>query len=357
MATYTGTHDISWLLATRYPITTPTDWDEVVNVLQRDNAAHNAIIEDMLDDLVEFTTDKTRPYGDVGSEGEMIEVDEYGRGPTQRPPAAPGTVGFPLRRFQFPIGWTDLYLELATGSELAVTQQKAQRSHIRTLNRDIKRALFQSANYTFNDFLVDKQNIAVKRLINADSSAIPTGPNAESFDGATHTHYNGSATLTAAAVQANIDDVIEHGFGSRIMTVISRTDETAFRALTGFIPLQYPYLGNFATTTGVVTTPALDMTRMDNRQIGWFGASQVWVKPWAIANYVLTYDAGATEKPLAFRQREATSRQGLRVEATLRAFPLVAEYQVAEYGVGVWNRLVASVLYFANATYADPTIA
>lgn len=355
MATYTGTHDIAWLLATRYPVANASDWTEVQRVLQADLDAHNALIVDMLGDLAEFTTDKTRPYGDVGSEGELIEVDEYGRGPTQRPPATPGTVGFPLKKFQFPIGWTEMYLELATPAEIAITQQKAQKAHIRALNRDIRRALYYSANYTFNDFLVDKQNIAVKRLINADSSAIPTGPNAEAFDGSTHTHYNGSATLTAAAVQANIDDVVEHGFGGRIVTVISRTDETAFRALTGFIPLQYPYLGSFATTTGVAAG-SLDVTRMDNRQIGYFGASEVWVKPWGIANYVLTYDTASTQKPLAIRQRDATSRQGLRIAATLRAFPLVAQYQEAEYGIGVWNRLSAAILYFANATYADPVI-
>lgn len=355
MATYTGTHDIAWLLASRYPTVAQLGFDEVQRVLQADLDAHNALVEDMLSDLVEFTTDKTRPYGDQGSEGEMVEVDEYGRGPTQRPPAAPGTVGFPLRKFQYPVGWTEMYLEEATGQEIAMSQQKAQKAHIRALNRDIRRALFYSANYTWRDFLVDNQDITVKRLINADSTAIATGPNGEAFDGSTHTHYNASATLTAAAVQANIDDVVEHGFGGRVMTVISRTDETAFRALTGFTPLQYPYMGNFAASGGVAT-PALDMTRLDNRQIGWFGASQVWVKPWGIANYVATYDADASEKPLAFRQRTATARQGLRIAATLRAFPLVAQYQEAEYGVGVWNRLSAAILYFAAGSYSDPSI-
>lgn len=355
MPTYTGTHDIAWLLASRYQTVAALDFGEVQRVLQADLDAHNGLIEDMLSEFVEFTTDTTRPYGDQGSEGEMVEVDEYGRGPTQRPPAAPGTVGFPLRKFQFPVGWTEMYLELATGAEIALTQQKAQKAHIRALNRDIRRALFYSANYTWNDFLVNKVDITVKRLINADSTPIATGPNAESFDGATHTHYNASATLTAAAVTANIEDVVEHGFGGRVITVISRTDEVAFRALTGFIPLQYPYLGNFATTAGIAEG-SLDTTRMDNRQIGWFGASQVWVKPWAIANYIVTYDASATEKPLAFRQRAATSRQGLRIAATLRAFPLVAQYQEAEYGVGVWNRLSAAILYFASGTFADPVI-
>ncbi len=61
-------------------------------------------------------------------------------------------------------------------------------------------------------------------------------------------------------------------------------------------------------------------------------------------------------KPLAFRQREAASLQGLRIAAQLDTHPLYAQYMEAEFGVGVWTRTNGAVLYFGGASYTDPTI-
>lgn len=347
----TGTHDISTLLAARFQSAATYGLDTIQRILEADVAAHNQIVQSLVGDLCELTTDRQRKYG-TSISGEMVEVDEYGRAATQV--AKPGaTVGFPLKLFQFSIGWTEKWFETHTPADMATATQNAQKAHLRAIQRDIKKAIFLATNYTFNDFLVDKVDLSVKRLVNADSANIPDGPNGETFDGSTHTHYNANAGLTADTLKASINDVIEHGHGAGVRVAISRTDEAAVSLLTGFKAYSDPRLVYRVTDTPAAT---LDITRLDNRAIGIFEGAEVWVKPWAIANYAVAWDASAPDKPLAFRQRDATSMQGLRIAATLRTFPLVAQYMEAEFGVGVWTRTNGAVFFFNGAAYSDPTI-
>ena len=347
----TGTHDISTLLATRFQSVAAFGMDTIQQVLEADVAAHNAIVQEMVAGMCEVTTDRQRRYGSsVG--GEMIEVDEYGRSATQV--ARPGaTVGFPMRLFQFGLGWTAKWFETHTPSDMATAVQNAQKAHLRRVQMEIKRAVYLSANYTFSDFLVDNVDLAVKRFLNADSAEIPDGPNGETFVAASHTHYDAINGLTAAAAKATINDVIEHGHGNSVRLAISRTDETSVRALSGFVPYPDPRIIYRVTDT---PGQALDISRLDNRAIGIFEGAEVWVKPWAIANYLFAWDDGDSMKPLAFRQREAQGLQGLRIAASLDTHPLYAQYMEAEFGVGVWTRTNGAVLYFGAGAYADPTI-
>ena len=347
----TGTHDISTLLATRFQSVAAFGMDTIQQVLEADVAAHNAIVQEMVAGMCEVTTDRQRRYGSsVG--GEMIEVDEYGRSATQV--ARPGaTVGFPMRLFQFGIGWTAKWFETHTPADMAMAVQNAQKAHLRRVQMEIKRAVYLSANYTFSDFLVDNVDLAVKRFLNADSAEIPDGPNGETFVAASHTHYDAINGLTAAAAKATINDVIEHGHGNSVRLAISRTDETTVRALSGFTAYPDPRIIYRATDT---PGQALDISRLDNRAIGIFEGAEVWVKPWAIANYLFAWDDGDSMKPLAFRQREAQALQGLRIAASLDTHPLYAQYMEAEFGVGVWTRTNGAVLYFGAGAYADPTI-
>src|SRR5678815_2825799 len=347
----TGTHDISTLLASRNTSVADFGMENIVPVLQKELAAHNQIVTTLVNDLAEFTTDRQRKYG-ISVAGDMYEVDEYGRAPTQK--AKPGdTGGFPLKLFQYALGWTAKWFDLHTPADMVIATQAAERAHLRMIQREIKRAFYTEANYTWNDFLVDGVDIAVKRLVNADSASIPEGPNNEVFDGATHTHYIGEASLTAAFLQAWINDLVEHGQGNNVKIAISTTDEAAVRALTGFTAYTDPRL--IQPNTSVLATTPLDTTRLNNRAIGVFGGAEVWVKSWAIANYVFIWDAGSP-KPLVIRQRSATSMQGLRIAGENRAYPLLAQFMEAEFGVAVWNRTNGVVGYFANATYATPTI-
>lgn len=351
MATaYTGTHDISQLLAARFQSAAEYGMDTIQQVLAADVAAHNAIMIDMVSGLCEVTTDRQRRYGESLS-GSMVEVDEYGRSATQRARGG-STVGFPLRMFQYAIGWTQKWFQNHTPADMAEAVQTAQKAHRRQVYQEIQRAIFGATNYTFTDHLVDNIDLAVKRLVNADSMAIPDGPNGETFTAATHTHYNATASLVNADVTAHVEDVAEHGHSDNVMIAISRTDETTWRALTNFKAYPDPRLIYRATDTPAQT---LDLSRLNNRAIGIIDGAELWVKPWALANYAFAWDANGP-KPLAFRQREATALQGLRIAATIETFPLMAEYMEAEFGLGVWNRTNGAVLYTASGTYASPNI-
>lgn len=351
----TGTHDIQSLLEVKFPSVKEFDMDTIQQVLQADIAAHNLVTNQMVAEFCDVTTDALRKYGSSIT-GNMTEVDEYGRSVTRRATAG-GTVGFPLKGFQFAVGWTEKWMEIHSPSDMALMTVQAEDAHLRKIRFEIKKAIFMSANYTWKDFLVDEVDLPVKRLLNADGEPIPNGPNGEVFDPATHTHYlvRAGGALAASDVQAQINHVLEHGHTSKVRIAIAKADEATWKALTGFkeytdIRLSLPL------TTTPQALQRLDMDNIDNRAIGLLNEAEVWVKPWGVPNYSFCWSAGDRRKPLAFRQRNSTTRQGLRIAAQLSMFPLNAEYLEAEFGVGVWERSNGAVLYWGGAAYADPTL-
>jgi hypothetical protein len=350
MTLKTGTFDIASLQAATNVSAVEYGIDNIAAIIEADNRAFSQIVEEMLADLAVTTADRQRTVGNSLG-GSAMEVDETGQGPTQKD--VPGYfVGFPLKRIQFPIGWTKQWLKHAKAADLAVRNGIAQGAHLRRARYELQKAIFTPTNYTFIDHLVDKATLLVKAFINADSTAMANGPNGETFDGASHTHYDGSATLTAAAITAQINDIAEHRNGAVIRVYINQADATAFAALTGFVPLQVPYVS--LNTAANQATDRLDITKVDNRQIGWFGSAEVWTKPWVPANYSVAVDIAAPQKPLARRVEEGD--RGMHIAAEIESHPLQANFSEWFYGFGVWNRLAVHVLKFNNATYSAPTL-
>jgi hypothetical protein len=317
-------------------------------------AAANALEREMLGDLVEITTDRQRRYGG-GGDTVMDEVGEFGRSDAQKP-AAGVTVGFPLRLYQVNIQWTRKFFENATGAQLAAAINDTLSADRLLIQRQIKRALFTPTNVTFKDRLVDWVDLPVKALVNADSAEIPVGPNGETFDGATHTHYLGSAALDAAAVNAVILAVAEHTAMGDGYLYIARGNETAFRALTGFTP--YYDMRVNPGANAAQGTAALDPLNLNDRAIGiWNGGTgsvEVWVKPWVPASYVFSF-LEDVPVPVVIRRRNGGSGN-LELEYEDEVHPLRARSYFREFGAGVWTRTNGAVLYTANATYAAPTL-
>lgn len=348
-----GTNDLASLAANATQSIADYGLEEMNEAVQADLAAHNAIIADLTGDVALSTTDRQRLSG-IADIGEMIDADEYSAAPTQRP-AGFQTVGFPLRKVQYAIGWTREWFRMKTPADMARQVFAAQKAHIKRLIRDMKRAIYGSANYSFFDRLgIPQVALAVKRFVNADSLAIPEGPNGEVFDAATHTHYLASATLTAGALTSLVATVLEHGHGNRIVIAINVADEAAVRALAGFIELRDPRLEIRTDTNQTIDT--IDLSRANNRKIGLFGAAEVWVKPWAIASYAVAYDAEDDRKPLVKRLPTFAGMSGLAVAAELDAFPLHAQFMEDHFGFGTWNRTNGAVLDFGSGTYRDPVI-
>lgn len=353
MAQRTGTHTLPDLLAARFAEVRAVEYgiDNLVAVLQADVETHNAIMEDLIGEFADPTFDIFRRQG-TSTDGEFQEVDEFGRAPTQK--VAPGqTVGFPMRKFQHPLGWTQDFQDRATVQDFAIGQVNAQKAHRRLVARELKRAIYGAANYTWVDIYAPNViDVPVKAFYNADGAGIPNGPNGEVFVGASHTHYLASATLTVAAADSLILTVIEHGFGSQLRIFINKADETGWRGLSGFQAYPADYLTRGMPTT-LMPGGTLDVTRTDNRAIGRYGAAEVWVKPWAVANYAICVSAGAS-KPLAWRRDRI--HPGLYLAATMNIFPLYAQYMQVFLGFGVWNRGNGAVLQFNNGTYTSPSI-
>lgn len=349
-----GTYAIADLLEVRFQSVNEFGMNSVVETLQADLAAHNAVVTEMVSDLAVLTTDTQGVYGS-GAVGQMMEVDEFGRSETQKV-ATGSTVAFPLRLLQYATGWTRKYMQQATPRDLAMHQLAAEEAHRKRIRYDIKRAIYFSSNYIFPDFLINNVALGVKRFVNADSAAIPDAPDGSTFVASTHTHYDGAAALTTTVVDSAIADLIEHGHGGKVMLAIHYSNAAAFVALTGFVAAlpNYVQIPAYNVTTPSVRT---DLGNQYNRLLGYYGAAEVWVKPWAIANYMFVWDGGSPNKPLAFRQRNGGAvTSGLQIAAELDGYPLYAKFYEAEFGVGVLTRTNGVVVRFNNAVYADPTI-
>lgn len=349
-----GIYDIQSLLAIKFQSVKAFGLNTIQDVIQRDLEMHNQLVTDMVGSLCETTTDAQRTYG-TSSQNSMQEVDEYGRANTVRMDVG-DTVGFPLRRYQYALGWTADWFSKKTPGDMAQIVVDSEAAHKREIVTQIKRAIFLSSNYTFRDHLVDYVSLNVKRFVNADSARIPNGPYGLTFDGSTHTHYLGATSLSTTLMDAAILSLLEHGLGGNVKVAFNYANEAAVRGLTGFTP----YLDQRIVTPASsrdVTNSTLNVTSLYDRAIGLYGAAEVVIKPWVPAGYFFMWDDNPSAKPLAFRQQEATDLQGLRIPATFDAFPLHAEYMQAEFGIGVWNRTNGVVGKFtaSGSTYEDPT--
>ena len=122
MSLKTGTLGIDDLLANKFQSVAAYGESTVAEVLQTDLANHNVIMRDMMSEYCDNTTDRQRIQG-TSQTGEMIEADEFSRGPTQR--EVPGqTVGFPLKRYQYAIGWTRDYMLTRTPADIAIAHHR-----------------------------------------------------------------------------------------------------------------------------------------------------------------------------------------------------------------------------------------
>ena len=356
----TGTYTIADLSSNVFAATTVAEMgiDALNEAIQADLLMHNARVTEVLSDLAQPTVERSTIYG-TNADSDMVPVDEFGRGPTQKVTRG-SKVEFPLYKFQFAIGWTADYLRRATVQDFALRQISARQAHLKRLALDIKNALFGSTNFTFTDRFVDGNDLAVKRLVNADSGSIPNGPNGETFNGATHTHYDAidwtsaSSGARIAFIQALFSDLVEHGHGSDVRLYANKAQETDLRALTpNFTPLPPPNVIQASTATVAVGT--LDISRADNRLIGYFDGFPVYTKPWIPANYFLTFAAGDPGKPLRYRRSAIAAEQGLFIAGQIITHPLQAQYMETFHGFGAYTRTNAVIGYLGAGSYAVPT--
>lgn len=313
----------------------------------------NENLREALDDLVEITGDRQRRYGGL-DEMTMEDLDQWGR-PTPQKITAGSNVGFPMRLKGGSLQWTRKYMEIATVTEVVKQAQALLAADRKAVLTEIQRAVFVPTNYLFTDVLIDNVDLAIKRLVNADSAPIPIGPNGETFDAATHTHYLARvAALAATDISGLIDTVAEHYNTGQVFLYINKAQESAVRGFTSnFTPYTDPRIAIFPTTTSV-TVKTVNIMDVGNRAIGIFDEAEVWVKPWIPANYMFAFVRGQ-ERPLVLRERFA-GRGDLRLVAEDEKYPLRARSYEREFGVAVWARTNGAVLYVGGTVYTAPTL-
>lgn len=333
--------------------------DRVWSSIETALAAHNEQVMEGMNDLVTPTTDQLKRFGGPDAMV-MDQVDEMGRADAQKV-AAGVNVGFPLYLYQLSVQWTRKFFQNATGQELATQFVAAQDADQKAILREIKRAFFYPTNLTVVDKLVNNAiSLPVKRLTNADSTAVPMAPDGTTFTASSHTHYlfTAGTTLAAADLTAAVSTVAEHYSQGQVLVYINAAQETAVRALTGFTGIT-PVQVVPALTAQQARVNDLDTNQFYNRRIGWFGnqSAEVWVKPWIPAGYLLVFMRGP-RKPLCFRtRRDGTG--GLMVAAEDEAYPLRARTLEREFGIAAWERTNGAALYIdtgAASAYVAPTL-
>src|SRR6266702_4508974 len=281
-------------------------WESIQAALD----AHNQLLQESLTGFVDMTTDQLRRY--AGPDNMVMEeLGEFGT-PGAQKIAAGVTLGFPLKLFGGGLQWTRTALQNMLASELAAQ---------------------------------------ATAMLNADSAPIPIAPDGSTFNGATHTHYLGTASFAAADLTSLVNTVIEHFLTGGIQVLANAAQETAIRGFSGFNPYYDPRLIPSVNQTNAMGD--LDVMNITNRAIGVFGAAEVWIKPWIPANYVVAVLVGSPQKALAMRTRMAGGGQ-LNLEFENEIWPLRSKGYSREFGFGVWNRVAAACLLTNNATYSAP---
>ncbi len=352
MLVATGTYDVRDLLAVRNQTVTEFGEERAYEIVRDEIAAHNARYQEMAGALMTVTTERLLPYGGSGNSDEMDEVDEYGRVRTQKTDYAVGTVGLPLRKYAFAAGYTREFIRLRTPAQLAEVTLNSQAADVKLLYREIRKALFVPTNYTWRDIFVDRVELNVKRLLNADGSSVPAYEGTE-FNGATHTHYLGSAAWSNAAVDASIATVREHGYTGEIRVRIAAENYGDIAALSKFMAAPKELI-QYNTAQDLAIVPGQGGRPDNNRIVGvWDGQYYIETKPWVPQNYTYTHDINGP-RPLAFRV--LPNINGLYLAAQIDSYPLRAEYFERYFGIGVAERTNGAVTRMNSATYAPPPI-
>lgn len=324
----------------------------VWEVLERQRQAHNRLLQNILSEFTQVVNDTYRGefQRDVFGADDVIYLDPIGElGHADAEKISMGdTVGFPVEAFSKSVQWTKRAFEMLTGREMAAQFDAVAKGHAIQMKRAILNSFFNPTNYSVVDRLTDKTTVNVKRLTNADSGFLPPGPFGESFNSASHTHYQANAGYQNSDVDALILNVAEHYSSGTQYLYINRAQEASIRTHTSFVGY-LPSSINPASTERTANG-TLAQLPLNNRAIGVINDVEVWIKPWMPANYIMTYITAG--RPLV-RVRQ---RGGLEMVAENEQYPLRCRTLEAIYGAGVLERTAAAVLFINGGSYSAPTI-
>ena len=346
----TGTYEVNDLLGIETVTAAELGLDNIADAIRRYVGAWNGQVGEMMALLANQDTRARGVWGGQ-AEGKFREVEEYASSRTQKS-GLPLENGWPIRKYDYTVGWTFDYLQTASAARIAQQTLQVRAADLANLRYQIARAIFRATEYPFVDKHETRMSYKVKPFLNGDTDVPPISPEGTTFATA-HNHYNAENGLTAAGLWASVLDLIEHGHGDDVRIWINEADEAAVSALTGYLAIQP---GVVQINQGTTVVGALDTSRVTNRRVGYFKGIPVETRPWVPANYAWVFSAGDMEKPLRFRQRAAAALQGLRLQSSEKAHPLFVDAFERWFGVGVNSRTNGVVHYWGAGTYAEPSL-
>jgi hypothetical protein len=328
------------------------DEDTLYTIIQSFLDAHNRLMDELLMDICEKTTEKWFTWGNY-AQATMMDGDEFSRPDAQKIDLTPVTMGLPLYLKQAAYQVTAKFMQNKTIGDLEKVVLAVRDADIRDVLKSIRRTLFNPTNnLTYTDRFVDGATLPLRQLINADSAYIPPDMWGNTFDSSTHTHYSGTSSWVVANMTSLGTNVLEHYSSGQIRQYINPANESTVRGFTGFLPYPDPRIIQ-GVNADHATGRVLDLFSPYNRPIGILGVAEIWTKPWVPSNYVFCFNPDAP-KPLRMRVRNNASGS-LRIAAEIDRYPLRATFMEREYGIGVVERAKGAVLYTSNSLYAAPS--
>ena len=326
-----------------------TIWQNMQNQLAAFNASNDAVVS-------LFSFDTIKPNEKVGipiNPGFQVAT-ELGRPSKVRLKFV--ARGFPLEHFDLGDGYTQEFIDIATGAELVAVQATILNSWTELQKEITLEAVMGSTNFT------DKDGINVKRLYNNDGEIPPTIKR-WTHDG-THQHYlfGGGGGFVQADLDTMGDHLIHHGFrefGDSTFILLAHRDEIAtIRGFANFITADESEQPENLAASGVI--------KGLQRRAGTAGLRvEGFVNDWTIVQYndmVMGYLVGMisggpfdVRNVVGQRLHENPSVRGLRlIEGRRFNYPLYDSVYDGYAGAGVGQRGAAVVMQDA-ASYTDPT--
>ena len=339
--------------------------DKAVAEIRTSIEAHNALQDQLYRDVADTPPDRLVTWGGSTVKSHRpYRVNQHGRVDVGRGDIAVSTasLGFPLHRYQWALGFTRDYFERKSPADAAEKILEIQKGDADQFEYDLRTALFNPTNDTaYIDYLVDDVNIPLRALLNADGAYIPPNGN-NTFDPNTHTHYVAISGLTATFITAAVTNLVEHGPVGAVEIWFNSADVSLLDSMAPFREYLQPGIRVVESPGDVLPTgtqPTLG-PNVGNRAIGtWNWDYQVWSKDNIVpAGYFIVRDTG---QPIVGHRVPAdfpgaAGRGLLRTVADHEHFPLRAQFMEREYGFSIWNRASAVIGYFGGASYTPPTV-
>jgi len=322
-------------------------WNDMQAMLSAFNASNDAVVA-----LLSFSTERSNEKVGVPINPGFQKATEFGRPSKIR--FTNVSRGFPLEHFDLGDGYTQEYIDVASGAQLAAVQATVLNAWT-TLEREITMAaVYDDTNLT------DQDGINVVRLYNGDGEVPPTIKR-WTHDG-NHDHYlaGGGGGFVQADLDTMGEHLIHHGFrefGDSAFILLAHRDEMSdIRGFANFIPADSSSrpteLGNSGVVKGL------------ERGAGGLTV-EGWVNDWTIvefndtpSGYLFGMVSGGPldrRNVVGNRVHENPSARGFRlVEGNRQNYPLYDSVYDGYLGAGVGQR-GAAVIMRDNASWANPT--